>query len=253
MKFIQFILLSALVLGSYTLLFCQTKRVEGIVFDKNTKQRLGNVKLANLRTGNVIYNNIKGEFDLQARIGDRIVAMSKGYFPDTLAVDDKGLLLFHLLRESIYIDEVQVLARKSPEEILKKAREDYNKAYRLAGYGHVFSVGPNGAGLSINSIYSLFSKEAKRARRLTKTIENDYKENVIDYKFTKELISKVTGLSFDESEKFRRIFRPSYFFILAASDYELTNYIKDCYSRYRLNPSQYFIEPFPTINYKLVP
>ncbi|WP_398454794.1 hypothetical protein AB3466_23500 [Sphingobacterium thalpophilum] len=253
MKFIQFILLSALVLGSYTLLFCQTKRVEGIVFDKNTKQRLGNVKLANLRTGNVIYNNIKGEFDLQARIGDRIVAMSKGYFPDTLAVDDKGLLLFHLLRESIYIDEVQVLARKSPEEILKKAREDYNKAYRLAGYGDVFSVGPNGAGLSINSIYSLFSKEAKRARRLTKTIENDYKENVIDYKFTKELISKVTGLSFDESERFRRIFRPSYFFILAASDYELTNYIKDCYSRYRLNPSQYFIEPFPTINYKLVP
>ncbi|MGJ1410446.1 hypothetical protein ACR78Z_12295 [Sphingobacterium thalpophilum] len=253
MKFIQYILLSALVLGSYTLLFCQTKRVEGIVFDKNTKQRLGNVKLANLRTGNVIYNNIKGEFDLQARIGDRIVAMSKGYFPDTLAVDDKGLLLFHLLRESIYIDEVQVLARKSPEEILKKAREDYNKAYRLAGYGDVFSVGPNGAGLSINSIYSLFSKEAKRARRLTKTIENDYKENVIDYKFTKELISKVTGLSFDESEKFRRIFRPSYFFILAASDYELTNYIKDCYSRYRLNPSQYFIEPFPTINYKLVP
>jgi len=252
-KFIQFILLSALVLGSYTLLFCQTKRVEGIVFDKNTKQRLGNVKLANLRTGNVIYNNIKGEFDLQARIGDRIVAMSKGYFPDTLAVDDKGLLLFHLLRESIYIDEVQVLARKSPEEILKKAREDYNKAYRLAGYGDVFSVGPNGAGLSINSIYSLFSKEAKRARRLTKTIENDYKENVIDYKFTKELISKVTGLSFDESERFRRIFRPSYFFILAASDYELTNYIKDCYSRYRLNPSQYFIEPFPTINYKLVP
>ncbi|MCW8311053.1 MULTISPECIES: hypothetical protein [Sphingobacterium] len=253
MKFIQYILLSALVLGSYTLLFCQTKRVEGIVFDKNTKQRLGNVKLANLRTGNVIYNNIKGEFDLQARIGDRIVAMSKGYFPDTLAVDDKGLLLFHLLRESIYIDEVQVLARKSPEEILKKAREDYNKAYRLAGYGDVFSVGPHGAGLSINSIYSLFSKEAKRARRLTKTIENDYKENVIDYKFTKELISKVTGLSFDESEKFRRIFRPSYFFILAASDYELTNYIKDCYSRYRLNPSQYFIEPFPTINYKLVP
>lgn len=253
MKFIQYILLSALVLGSYTLLFCQTKRVEGIVFDKNTKQRLGNVKLANLRTGNVIYNNIKGEFDLQARIGDRIVAMSKGYFPDTLAVDDKGLLLFHLLRESIYIDEVQVLARKSPEEILKKAREDYNKAYRLAGYGDVFSVGPNGAGLSINAIYSLFSKEAKRARRLTKTIENDYKENVIDYKFTKELISKVTGLSFDESEKFRRIFRPSYFFILAASDYELTNYIKDCYSRYRLNPSQYFIEPFPTINYKLVP
>ncbi|WP_288812194.1 hypothetical protein [Sphingobacterium prati] len=253
MKLLRYIFLFSAMLGSIPQLFCQEKRVEGIVFDKNTKQRIGNVKLANLRTGEVIYNNIKGEFDFPARIGDQIVAMSKGYFSDTLSVDKKGLLLFHLLRESIYIDEVQVSARKSPEEILKKAKEDYEKAYRLAGYGDVFSVGPTGAGLSINSIYSLFSKEAKRARRLTKTIENDYKENVIDYKFTKELISKVTGLSFEEAEKFRRLFRPSYFFILAASDYEVTNYIKDCYSRYRLNPSQYFIEPFPTINYKLVP
>jgi len=252
-KLIRYIFLFVAILGITPLLFCQEKKVEGIVFDKKTKQRIGNVKLANLRTGEVFYNNVKGEFDFSARIGDQIVAMSKEYFSDTLTVDNKGLLLFHLIRESIYIDEVQVSARKNPDEILKKAKEDYEKAYRLAGYGDVFSVGPTGAGLSINSIYSLFSKEAKRARRLTKTIENDYKENVIDYKFTTELISKVTGLNFEESERFRRIFRPSYFFILAASDYEVTNYIKDCYSRYRMNPSQYFIEPFPTINYKLVP
>lgn len=250
---IKFIILSIALIGTIPLLFSQEKKVEGIVFDKNTKQRIGNVKLANLRTGEVLFNTIKGEFDFPARIGDKIVAMSKGYFSDTLSVDSRGLLLFHLRRESIYIDEVQVSARKSPEEILKKAKEDYDKAYRLAGYGDVFSVGPNGAGLSINAIYSLFSKEAKRARRLTKTIESDYRENVIDYKFTKELIAKVTGLNLEEAERFRRIFRPSYFFILAATDYELTNYIKDCYFRYRLNPSQYFIEPFPTINYKLVP
>ncbi|ULT28475.1 hypothetical protein KUH03_19225 [Sphingobacterium sp. E70] len=81
------------------------------------------MKLANLRTGEVFYNNIKGEFDFSARIGDQIVAMSKEYFSDTLAVDNKGLLLFHLIRESIYIDEVQVSARKNPEEILKKPKK----------------------------------------------------------------------------------------------------------------------------------
>ncbi len=253
MILLRYIFLLIALVGFTSQLFCQDKKVEGIVFDKNTKQRIGNVKLANLRTGEVNYNTIKGEFDFNAQLGDRIVAISKGYFSDTLVVDNRGLLLFHLVRESFYIDEVQVFARKSPEEILKKAKEDYEKAYRLSGYGDVFSVGSTGAGLSINSLYSLFSKEAKRARRLTKTIENDYKENVIDYKFTKQLISKITGLNSEESERFRRIFRPSYFFILAASDYELTNYIKDCYSRYQLRPSEYFIEPFPTINYKLVP
>jgi len=249
----RYIFLLIALVGFTSSLFCQDKKVEGIVFDKNTKQRIGNVKLANLRTGEVNYNTIKGEFVFNAQLGDHIVALCKGYFSDTLQVDKRGLLLFHLVRESFYIDEVQVFARKTPEEILKKAKEDYEKAYRLAGYGDVFSVGQNGAGLSINSIYSLFSKEAKRARRLTRTIENDYKENVIDYKFSKELISKITGLNSDEAERFRRIFRPSYFFVLSASDYELANYIKDCYSQYQLNPSQYFIEPFPTINYKLVP
>jgi len=192
---LRYIFLLIALLGFTSPLFCQDKKVECIVFDKNTKQRIGNVKLANLRTGEVNYNTIKGEFDFNAQLGDRIVAISKGYFSDTLVVDNRGLLLFHLVRESFYIDEVQVFARKSPEEILKKAKEDYEKAYRLSGYGDVFSVGPTGAGLSINSIYSLFSKEAKRARRLTKTIESDYKENVIDYKFTKQLISKVTGLN----------------------------------------------------------
>lgn len=182
-----------------------------MVTDKNTKQRIANVKLINLRTGDVLFNNTKGEFSLSAKIGDQIVATGKGYFSDTLTVDNKRLLLFHLLRESIYIDEVKVSGRKSPDDILKKAQEDYEKAYRLADYGDAFTNGANGAGLSISMLYSLFSKEAKRARKLTNTIENDYKENVIDYKFTKELISKVTGLSFEESENFRRIFRPSYF------------------------------------------
>ncbi|WGQ16850.1 hypothetical protein [Sphingobacterium faecium] len=229
------------------------KKIEGIVSDFHTKQRISKVTIRNVRTNEEVYNNTKGEFSILAEKGDALIATSREYFPDTVVVSMSPVILFHLKRESIYIDEVSVVAKKDPDEILKKAKTDYEKAFRLYESGDLFSVGQNGAGLSINSIYSLFSREAKNAKRLKKLIENDYKDNVIEYKFSTQLVSRTTGLTGDELDKFRRIFKPSYFFIISCTQYELTNYIKDCYQKYQKNPSRYFIEPLPTINPILVP
>jgi len=229
------------------------KKIEGIVSDFHTKQRISKVTIRNVRTNEEVYNNTKGEFSILAEKGDALIATSREYFPDTVVVSMSPVILFHLKRESIYIDEVSVVAKKDPDEILKKAKTDYEKAFRLSESGDLFSVGQNGAGLSINSIYSLFSREAKNAKRLKKLIENDYKDNVIEYKFSTQLVSRTTGLTGDELDKFRRIFKPSYFFIISCTQYELTNYIKDCYQKYQKNPSRYFIEPLPTINPILVP
>ncbi|MEN5195454.1 hypothetical protein [Sphingobacterium faecium] len=229
------------------------KKIEGIVSDFHTKQRISKVTIRNIRTNEEVYNNTKGEFSIVAEKGDALIATSREYFPDTVVVSMSPVILFHLKRESIYIDEVSVVAKKDPDEILKKAKTDYEKAFRLSESGDLFSVGQNGAGLSINSIYSLFSREAKNAKRLKKLIENDYKDNVIEYKFSTQLVSRTTGLTGDELDKFRRIFKPSYFFIISCTQYELTNYIKDCYQKYQKNPSRYFIEPLPTINPILVP
>lgn len=229
------------------------KKIEGIVSDFHTKQRISKVTIRNVRTNEEVYNNTKGEFSILAEKGDALIATSREYFPDTVVVSMSPVILFHLKRESIYIDEVSVVAKKDPDEILKKAKYDYEKAFRLSESGDLFSVGQNGAGLSINSIYSLFSREAKNAKRLKKLIENDYKDNVIEYKFSTQLVSRTTGLSGEELDKFRRIFKPSYFFIITCTQYELTNYIKDCYQKYQKNPSRYFIEPLPTINPILVP
>lgn len=229
------------------------KNVEGIVSDLNTKQRIARVVIKNIRTNLSVFNNSKGEFSIFASQGDTLIASSKEYFADTVVVGHSAVVLFHLKRESIYIGEVAVYAKKDPDEILKSTRSEYEKAYRLSDPGDLFSVGQNGAGLSINSIYSLFSREAKNAKRLKKVIENDYKENVIDYKFSDELVSKTTGLTGEELAKFRRAFRPSYFFIVAASQYDLANYIKDSYRKYARNPSRYLIPSLPTINYNLVP
>ncbi|SFS75384.1 hypothetical protein [Sphingobacterium wenxiniae] len=225
----------------------QAKTVQGIVFDKGTKQRIGKVFIKNDQTKDNIYNNARGEFEIRLREGDAIIATKEGYFPDTIVYSEEKVLMFHMERSSIYIPEVQVVARKSPEEILKQRREEFNKAYRLADPGSIFSVGPTGAGLSISTIYNFFSREGKNAKRLTRIIQQEYENNVIDSKFTRELVQKTTGLKGEHLENFMSNYRPNYYFILAASPYELTEYIKSKYEIFKLNPNLRFLPKLPEI------
>lgn len=226
--------------------------LQGIVFDERTKQRIAKVQILNTRTGELIFNNLRGEFELSAQQGDLLVSTAQGYFTDSTLVKDNAVLLIRLKRESIYIDEVSIIAKQSPEEILKKRQEEYEKAFRLAEGGDAFSIGPNGAGLSINWLYSLFSKEVKNAKRLKNIIERDYREDMIDYKFTKELVNRTTGLTGNDLLNFMHTFRPSYDFILTADDYQLSQYIKSKFVQYKRNPRQYRIQALPKIDFNIV-
>ncbi|WP_257669430.1 carboxypeptidase-like regulatory domain-containing protein [Parapedobacter tibetensis] len=210
--------------------------IQGIVFDKHTKQRISQVYIYNTVNDQGGYNNTRGEFDIQAGPGDVLIAAVKGYHADTLVVSDKKIVLFHLERSTIWIDEVSVVARRSPEEQLLENKRAYSTAYAKGDAGSIFSVGPTGAGLSIDALYKLISREGKNARRLQEIIERDYRESVIDYRFTPELVSGVTGLTGTKLADFMRQYRPSYYFLLSANDYNLTFYIRSSFAQYRQNP-----------------
>lgn len=79
------------------------KKIEGIVSDFHTKQRISKVTIRNIRTNEEVYNNTKGEFSIVAEKGDALIATSREYFPDTVVVSMSPVILFHLKRESIYI------------------------------------------------------------------------------------------------------------------------------------------------------
>ncbi|TDS14806.1 hypothetical protein B0I21_103306 [Sphingobacterium paludis] len=228
--------------------YAQTKHVQGIVFDKETNQRIGRVFIKNDRTKENTFNNVRGEFDLYVSSGDKIVTEKEGFFADTIHYTGQKVLMVYLKRSSIYIPEVSVVARRSPEEVLKQRQEDFSKAYKLADPGSIFSVGPTGAGVSIGAIYSMFSREAKNARRLTRIIRQEYEDNVIDSKFTPDLVSNLTGLSGRKLSNFMSNFRPSYYFVTVATPYELSSYIRSKYEIFKLNPNLRFLPTLPDIN-----
>ncbi len=226
----------------------QTSEIQGIVFDKATGQRVGSVFIKNIESKANTYNNVRGEFGIAVAAGDTLISSKDGFDADTLVYNDQKVLLVYLQRSSIYIAQVDVFARKSPEQVLAQRREEYNKAYKLADPGSVFSVGPTGAGISIGSIFNMLSKEGKNARRFTKLMQREYEDNVIDSKFTRELVSSTTGLTGDELRNFMSNFRPSYAFVTMATSYELSSYIRSKYEIFKLNPNLRYLPKLPDLD-----
>jgi hypothetical protein len=246
LKKIIYIFLLLSIAGSE--LFAQDKPVQGIVFDMNSKQRLTRVYIYNIRTGEGFYNTTKGEFKTNAHEGDVLVAALQGYGVDTISIRSESTVLFYLKRNSIQLQEVVVRdTLKSPAEQLKAKQEEFNTAYTKGDVKNVLTTGGSngggGAGLSINALYTLLSREGRNARLLQKIIERDYRDAMIDYRFTKTLINRVTGLNGTNLTDFKQQYKPGYYFILEANDYELIEYISKSYRSYLENPAAYRLQP----------
>jgi hypothetical protein len=162
-----------------------------------------------------------------------------------LVYDGSPVLIFKLKKEFIYIDPVVIVAKKSPAQILESRKEEFNKAYRLADPGDYLSVGPTGAGLSIDAVYNYFSREGKNARRLTRLIQEEYESNIIDMYFSKELVHKTLGLEGEILDNFMVRYRPSYEFVISSDPIQMVKYIKSKYEFFKHAPD---IKPLIDLN-----
>ncbi|MGB7528313.1 MULTISPECIES: hypothetical protein [Sphingobacterium] len=221
--------------------------LEGIVYDKDTKRRLGEVQIRNLNTQKYIYNDARGEFRTSVKAGDVLVFKKIGYFSDTLVYNNNAVLIVNLKENVAQIETVTVVGRKSPDEVLAEIKRDYGKAFELSTPGDLFSVGRTGAGLNINSLYNMVSKEGKNARRFTQFIGKLHEENIIDFNFTPELVRSLVGLEGDELKVFMQLFRPTYEFVSTANYYQMVKYIKSKYEVFKLHPNLRPLRELPEI------
>lgn len=233
-----------LVSSLLTALHVQGQRiVQGVVMNAQTKQRVSKVYIYNPRNDAGGFNNTRGEFTIEAEEGDVLIAAVEGYHPDTISVTSASTAIFQLHRSAIRIQEVPVVVRRSPEELLKRNQTEYGSAYSKGTPGPYLTTGPSGAGLSIDALYTLISREGRNARRLQEILERDYRESVIDYRFTPELVSRSTGLTGEKLRDFMQQYRPTYFFVLGASEYNLVFYIRSSYAKYLQNPDAFKLPP----------
>jgi len=239
----------------FILLYCfaikaiaQSTTVQGFVIDKESKLRLAKVYIYNPHNDEGIYNTPKGEFNIKASVGDTLFAVLQGYGLDTVVINDHKAIYFQLKPLGITLREVSILGSKyTPKELHEKSLKEYKYALDKGKAKDLLNLGLGGVGLGIDAIYNLLSRDGKNARHLQKIIERDYKEAIIDYRFKPDYVKRVLQIGDFEAEDFMNQYRPTYDFVLSASDYAFVVYLKNNYASYKRNPAAFRLPPLPKV------
>jgi hypothetical protein len=225
--------------------FAQEKVVEGIVFDKITKERIARVNIQNLRTKTAIYNTLKAEFKISALPTDQLIITKPGYFADTIKVPAGNTLLVYLSPTAIQLKQVNIKdTAQTPFKRYLATKSEYSKAYGSNAYRDVLSVSPGGgAGISIDAIWNSLSRSGRNAQKLQGIIENDYHENTIDYRFNKDFVGSITGLKDPQLTDFMFKYRPGYYSVMHYNQYEFISSIRANLKRYMRNQRAFSLQP----------
>lgn len=226
----------------------QETALSGIIFDAESKDRLSRVFVQNLNTGANTFNNINGVFSIDANPGDKLVFSQAEHFADTVDVKDHTPIAVYLKRIAIQLKEVTIRdTMLDPLKRMANKRRDYSKIYGPLANNDLFSLSPGtggvGVGLSIDALYNAWSKAGRNAARLRETIENDYREDVVDYRFNRIFVGRITGLKGQALTDFMLKYRPGYYFLSNASEYEFITSIRANLKRYQRNPTAHTVIP----------
>jgi len=229
-------------------LSAQTGSVQGFVIDKDSKLRLAKVYIYNSKKDEGIYNTSKGEFRINAVPGDTLFAVLQGYAVDTVVLKGTQAIYFQLKSLGINLQEVSITGKKlTPQEQYQQRLKEYKYKLDRGSSKDILSVGSGGAGLGIDAIYNLLSREGKNARHLQKILERDYKESIIDYRYRPDYVKSILQLNDTETIDFMEQYRPTYDFVLTATDYAFVVFLRNSYASYKRNPAAFRLQPLPKV------
>lgn len=244
----KFTVILSILLCTSLSIFAQQKSVQGFVVDKDTKLRLAKVYIYNSSSDEGIFNNNKGEFTTNIKPGDTLFAALGGYALDTVIYQNQSAIVFQLKSLGIRLKEVPIYGKaKTPQELYESRKKEYQYKLDKGSAKDLLNLGQTGVGLGIDAIYNLLSREGKNARQLQKILENDYRDEVIDFRFNPEYVKRLTKASDAEVPDFMAQYRPTYEFVLSASEYAFIQFVKNSYASYKRNPAMFKLPPLPKV------
>ncbi len=223
--------------------------MQGFVVDKESKLRLAKVYIYNSSSDEGLYNNTKGEFVATVKPGDTLFAALGGYGMDTVVYRGQSAVIFQLRSMGIRLKEVSIYGKgKSPQETYRSKLSEYKYQLDKGSSKDLLNLGQGGVGLGIDAIYNLLSRDGKNARHLQKILEKDYKEEVIDYRYRVNYVMSLVDIKENDVQDFMLQYRPTYQFVLNASEYAFIQFIKNSYASYKRNPAMFRLPTLPQLS-----
>ncbi|MGN6533843.1 MAG: hypothetical protein ACTHK0_19030 [Ginsengibacter sp.] len=106
-------------------------------------------------------------------------------------------------------------------------RQEYAKIFGAEKPGIHSTYDPGGvAGLDLDALVGMFQfRKNKQQSAFRSRLLQEEQENYIDYRFSSKTISRITGFKGDTLEQYKKMYRPSYFFVVNSSLAEFYQYI----------------------------
>jgi hypothetical protein len=236
-------LILTLALLSYCAASAQWK-LQGTVFDSSRQYTVESV-LVQSTAGRMVQTNKIGAYSIEVSDGDSVWFSFNGkptrkYAVKSISDIDHFDIALRVPVKSGYkqLQEVIVKGRNYRLDSVQN-RSDYAKAFDFhrPNLSTMTSIGPGGAGIDINELVRLFQfRKNKSMERFRSRLLQQEQDRFIDYRFSKPLIRRLTGLDGTELDSFAERFRPTLEFTEASSDYEFQSYIRLCYDAWKGKP-----------------
>lgn len=207
-------------------------RLTGMVTDGDTRVGLPSVSIWNKRAKIGTVSNETGRYYIEAFPGDTIefsmLSYVKAYVIATGISTSQNI---QLKRQIFGLQQVNIHGRIYKRDSLA-IRDEYEKyfGYKRPGAVDILKTLPSNPITALS--YLIPSKARKRKEKFGEQLQYWEEEKHIDYRYNPELVARLTKLESPALDSFMLTHRPSYSFLLSATDYDLMLFIKQSYERY---------------------
>lgn len=135
---------------------------------------------------------------------------------------------YHLLKE------VTVLSKSYREDSIEN-RKEYAKFFNFHAPTLETNIAPGGGvGLDVNELINMFRfKRNNRILAFQRILEQQEKDNYVNFRFNKMYIKRITGLSGKDIDSFYVWYKPSYEFLQNSNELSLTQYVLHSADHYK--------------------
>lgn len=208
--------------------------ISGMVMDSSRKFILPAVRVS-ATNGQITYSDSSGNYSILASSNDSINFTYRNkatvWYPvrDMKNTRQFDIALQVTLKDGYKTLREVIIVQKSYREDSLENRIKYRKVFD-ANTGQVgISAGGSmygGAGMDPNDIINLFRFRRNRSLRvLQNRLVQDEQDKFIDYRFNKELVNQITGLTGANLDRFIKVWRPDYEWVAMTTELEFHSWI----------------------------
>jgi len=213
-----------------------SKMFRAAVIQDGTKEKVQDAVVENLRTSAKKRTDNFGIFEIPASIGDSLIIHKIGYqdvYHKVVTFDDTRIYI----KLSNQLLEVKVQGGRKASKNFKEASHAYAKQRGILYEGKppLALLSPFG-GSPITFFYELFSKDAKRVRRLNSLAAKALIDEEIALRFNRLMIKSSVPIKDDEVDVFIDNYSPKVEDLRKWTDFQLIQYIMESFDKFKRKP-----------------